>query len=275
MKHIAALVVFLALSACSRAPAPGEALRSACLDDEDAAPQAQIQSCTRYLAETRLSPAERAGALLQRAYLKEQAQQADAALADYNAAVAADPNDANAYIWRRAFYRNRGDYRRALADASMAIRLEPNSANNYSARASIYDEDLHDYQHAIEDLNKAVELSSAGYLFNDRCWVRAKARRALDLALADCERAVAAMPNNANVLDSRALAHFQLGDYQAAFADYDAAVRRQEGNGHSLYGRGVAQLRLGRSAEGQADIAQALKQDEGLAALYASYGVAP
>jgi tetratricopeptide (TPR) repeat protein len=95
----------------------------------------------------------------------------------------------------------------------------------------------------------------------------------LDAALTDCNASLIAVPNDANVLDSRGLVFFKRGDYAASLADYEAAVQLEPERGHFLYGRGLARLALGMTAEGNADLARAEELEPGITQDYGGYNI--
>ena len=62
----------------------------------------------------------------------------DRAIADFDAAVKLDPNDAIAVNNRGLRHRNKGDADRAIADFSAAIKLKPDYVNALYNRGTAY-----------------------------------------------------------------------------------------------------------------------------------------
>ncbi len=91
---------------------------------------------------------------------------------------------------------------------------------------------------------------------NNVCWAQAISGFDLDLALADCDAAIAAAPA-ASFIDSRAMALLQMERYAEAKTAYDQAIEGQPDQTSSLFGRGLARKMLG-DADGAADISRAL-----------------
>lgn len=89
---------------------------------------------------------------------------------------------------------------------------------------------------------------------NNVCWAQAISAFDLDLALADCDRALAA--GEAAYIDSRAMVLMQMGRYDEALADYERALAVQSDFPASVYGRGLARLALGDEG-GRDDLARA------------------
>ncbi len=86
-----------------------------------------------------------------------------------------------------------------------------NLGNAYSAKGNHYQ--------AIEDYSEALYLDpSHGWAYNNRCWSRGLLRQST-LALSDCDEALKLLPGRPEVLDSRALAYWQLGEQMKARED--------------------------------------------------------
>jgi len=82
----------------------------------------------------------------------------DDAIADYDKAIALDPNVALAYTNRGSAYYRKGEYERAIADHSKAIAIDPNHANAYYNRGVAY-EQKGDKDQAIADFRKVLEIN--------------------------------------------------------------------------------------------------------------------
>jgi tetratricopeptide (TPR) repeat protein len=109
-------------------------------------------------------------------------------------------------------------------------------------------------------------------VWNSLCWSRALAGE-LQLALGNCNESLRMRPDDAETLDSRAVAYFKLGRFAEAFADFDAALKRNEKMASALYGRGVSRLKQGDVEKGEADIAAAKALKADIAEEYSGYGV--
>ena len=84
------------------------------------------------------------------------------------------------------------------------------------------------YFQAIDDWTTAIELvPNHAWSYNNRCWAYGLQRRPED-ALKDCNQALRLLPNQPQILDSRAFAHWQLGDFDSARADL-ARARQVDG----------------------------------------------
>jgi tetratricopeptide (TPR) repeat protein len=83
---------------------------------------------------------------------------ADEAIAGYDQAIAANPDDAAAYHSRGLAYYGTGDYDRAIADYTETIRLVPDFAAAYVSRGNAYC-DQKDYDRAMADYDQAITLA--------------------------------------------------------------------------------------------------------------------
>src|SRR5262249_32117398 len=106
-----------------------------------------------------------------------------------------------------------------------------------------------------------------------RCFQRAALGRAAQ-GLADCERALAQLPGDPTILDSRAYALLRLGRWADARLDYDASIASETANAITLLGRAVARARPGDAAGAQADLAEARRRQTDIDARAATLGLA-
>lgn len=203
--------------------------------------QQAIEACTRMIDSGGLGESDLAVALTNRGHLLSDDGQAERAIADYDAAIRADPDFGMAYWGRAGVNAELGHFDLAVADSRRAVALEPDHPDTQN------------------------------YL----CWHLAIANQALDEARAACEASLQLRPDDPATLDSRAMVALRQGRFQDAWDDYDAAARLDAETASFVYGRGLAALRLGRTAEGHADLARAAELDPSIAATYASYGMRP
>jgi len=81
----------------------------------------------------------------------------DDAIADFDKAIALDPNDAAAYGNRGNAYYSKGEVDRAIADYTKAIALDPNFADAYTNRGVVYYEKGNKEQ-TIADFRKVLAI---------------------------------------------------------------------------------------------------------------------
>lgn len=238
------------------------------------APANRISECSTVIGFEGSSPERRAAALITRGTLR--AGQADyaRALADLGRALRLDGDNAQIYLQRGAIYQARGIFENALRDYDRALALQPGLRAALDRRTSVLEQRMIAYRAELANLGEALQRTPTdATLLNSRCWLRAVNNDNLDLALADCDASLAAVPDDANVHDSRGLVQLKRGDYAASLADYDAAVRIEPERGHFLYGRGLARIALGQTAEGEADLVRAEELEPGVVQAYGGYNI--
>jgi tetratricopeptide (TPR) repeat protein len=103
---------------------------------------------------------------VKRGYCWEMLKQPEKALADYDRAIAMNPNDWAAYNNRASLTQGKNP-KQALMDATHAVDLCGDCPQAYETRAAIYAETKDD-ERALADLDKAIELDpkKAGAYFS-------------------------------------------------------------------------------------------------------------
>jgi tetratricopeptide (TPR) repeat protein len=182
----------------------------------------------------------------------------EAAIGEFDRAIASAPDMGEAYNNRGLAYFAIGETNNALADFDKAIELMPNSGGTYSNRGAVY-LSLGNYDQAIADLDKAIELSpDLAKAYHNRGLVYLSMGEA-DKAILDFDKAIELTPETSfirqatmesrmpagespfgngtlnGMLDdqsyadlpktyaSRAMAYLQKGDYERANADMEKA----------------------------------------------------
>jgi len=199
------------------------------------------------------------------------------ALADYSRAIELGPDANDVALWyhdRGAARYNLGDRQAALADYDQALALLTDDPMFYTDRGYVHFE-LEDFPRAIADYTQAINLAPDDAAnWNDRCWARAVWGRQLVEALDDCNEAVALDSASFSALDSRGLVHLRREEWDLALADYEASLD-VETSASAYYGRGIALSRLGRERDGEANYVMATRLDPAIAETYAGFGMVP
>lgn len=124
------------------------------------------------------------------------------------------------YCNRSLVYRDRKDYDRALADIDKAIELNSRFAAAYIYRSEIL-RMKGDYDSASLNSGRAVELEPANaYSYVARGNVHLE-KGENDLAIQDYDRAIQIAPKLALAHDNRGYAYFMKGDYDRAIPSYN------------------------------------------------------
>ncbi|WNZ10760.1 tetratricopeptide repeat protein [Streptomyces sp. 11x1] len=195
------------------------------------------------------------------------------ALAEYDRAVALDPESADAYQGRGITHRRRGEYAAALADVDRADALRPGTAQTLGVRGDILHA-LARYEEAVATFDRVLELDPAHGL---ALASRGQSRHRLgddEGALADFDRALENDPEYLWALVHRAELHLDRDRHDEAFADLDRAVRIAPDSAWIASERGDAYRLAGRNEEAVEELGRACRLDPAHASAHASLGYA-
>jgi tetratricopeptide (TPR) repeat protein len=103
--------------------------------------------------------------------------------------------------------------------------------------------------------------------------MRGLTKRDLDIALADCDQALALQPGIIAFLDRRALILYLQGEYKDALAAYDGILARDPRYASALLLRGYTRDRLGDGIGRDADIAAAMAANPGVVREFVRLGI--
>jgi tetratricopeptide (TPR) repeat protein len=165
----------------------------------------------------------------------------------------------------------RGDGEAALKDFNQAIALGYDSSNAYSSRA-LFLTASGQFDKAIEDFNKAVEKGdrSESILIN-----RAAAylqMNKVDEAIADYSAAIALNDKNAGIFQQRATAYKVKGDLQKAADDFGKAMELSPTFIPAIMGRGYVFFQAGEHAKAIEDFSSVIKLNDRAAVAYNNRG---
>ncbi|MEA1015864.1 DUF3857 domain-containing protein [Sphingosinicella sp. LY1275] len=228
----------------------------------------------------------------------------DKAKEAFDRAIALAPKS---YIYlNRSQLHAKQDVAARRADLEMALRLEPGSLEALKAKARLQEEvgefagaaatystmmaqdpdDLDllvgrglaylrtgDRTRSDKDFASARARATTAAALNSICWVKAIAGAALEMALEECNMALAKQPDSAATLDSRAMVLLKLGRLDEAIADYDRAIARRPRQAESLFGRAVAFARKGEKAKAEAGVVEAEKFMPAIREVFEGYGL--
>lgn len=115
-------------------PDPAPCMMAISANDDDAV----LDKCTVLIRHDRTPAADRLKALIARARVHERKDQADLAIADYDAAIRLDARQADLFNARGELWRKKGDRPRAVRDFGAALKLDPKheaARGNYKSLA--------------------------------------------------------------------------------------------------------------------------------------------
>jgi tetratricopeptide (TPR) repeat protein len=203
----------------------------------------------------------------------------EAALADCQKELDADPDLAFGLAIRALVHYQRGDQARCLADCTEALHLGLREAEIFFTRAVVQDY-LGRPQEALADCTAALEIDPQHVnAYNSRGLIRARLGQ-LNEAQGDLSQAIRLAPKWFLPYLHRGQVHYNLGDIKMAVADYDQAIqflnemppegKAKEGSPLALVycRRGEARFDQFQEEEAEIDFAEARRLDPGLAAGY-------
>ncbi len=205
------IVAILSASPASAQPDPDDAW---CKNEKEAyAHNLVIGGCTRLLAKA-TDPEVRADVLIYRALENRRFGLTALAIADLDAALLLNPQEAGGYGLRgEIFIGLNAD--RARRDLDRAIKLDPKDFSFYENRGDLF-HDEGDYTSALSDINHAIKLKpDRAQLYVDR----AKYKSDLDLpSVADARRAIALGLKTSPAYYELAYGYYKMGDLKNALA---------------------------------------------------------
>ncbi|EGY01669.1 hypothetical protein AZA_56144 [Nitrospirillum viridazoti Y2] len=204
----------------------------------------------------------------------------DGQKADLEAALKLDSRYLPAHQMLGALAMKADNWDAAITAYTFAIAIKPDDSNSLIERGIAYAKEQKT-DLASRDFSAARAVAKSPMELNEICWSRAAAGVDLDGALADCEAALAGLPQKPSerftsaALDSRGFVLLRLNRYDESITSYDGALKIRPDSAMSLFGRGIAHLRNGDQAAGDADIARAKAHDPDVAATFARMGIQP
>jgi tetratricopeptide (TPR) repeat protein len=122
----------------------------------------------------------------------------------------------------------------AIAACDRWINREPENPVAYFNRGEIY-QSKDDYDRAIIDFNKAIQLNWTYALVYDRRGSTYFRKGQYDRAMADFEHEIRLDPEYGPTYNNRGLVYDAMGDHVRAFADYDQAIRLNPNGASNAY----------------------------------------
>lgn len=203
---------------------------------------AAIAACSRLIDGKTLRGEKLAAAYVARGQAYGAQGDVDKALADMNAAVRAQPGNADT-LFSRAYYQiQKENYDAALADYTAALRLMPD-ASTFAGRAAAY---YHkgDYDKAFLDIDKAIEFDgNTGDYYYTRGLVQ-NARGRHHEAARDFESAITFKSPVPDIACQRGVANFYDGEFREAVDDLGTCPKN-ENYAYMRLWRYIAQARGG------------------------------
>lgn len=139
-------------------------------------------------------------------------------------ALAALGNDsASRHFWQGRIFQSDNKLDEAVSSFSKAINRKDGWALAYQWRGAAY-RDMGDFEAALEDYNRVIELEPDAYWFNRRGLVYEE-QKEFDKAVTDYTRAIELNPKWAVAYNNRGFAYMNLKKWEKAKADFETAIR--------------------------------------------------
>jgi tetratricopeptide (TPR) repeat protein len=177
------------------------------------------------------------GILNARGFVYEAKGDDDHAMADYNLALQMRWNFAGAVYNRGTLYLRKGALQSALDDFNTAVKLNPKFYRAYTDRGRVLTINR-DFEGALADFAEAERIDqSATQAPLNRC-LAYTAMGKFDQAIADCNSVVEKLPKFQFAVVSRADAYLAKGDLNAALKDFNFVLGLNPNNVRAHAGRG-------------------------------------
>ncbi len=152
----------------------------------------------------------------------------DLAAADFSKVIEIDPRFSKAYTFRAGTRYIQRDFDLAIVDTTKAIEIDPKIPDAYNVRGLAYDAKGNVAQ-ALVDYTRAIELGFNSY--SVRCALHSRRNEPVEV-IADCTKAIAINPKDADAYTLRGLAYHQRGQLDRTIFDQTRAI--ELGGGTSL-----------------------------------------
>jgi tetratricopeptide (TPR) repeat protein len=200
-----------------------------------------------------------AAAYVDRGTLRMLNDDVEAAVADYDAAIAAAPSYAPAYVWRGQALDAEGDDRRAIEDFDRAVGLDPQAWQAYGARGLLLARS-DETDRALSDLARAIELGAGHekeFLIQHTSITPVQVMNPKGPPESGTARAEFTLRADHYLSYVRAVRGgllLERGRYDEALLDLDEAARLNPQSPRARWNYGLVQLAIGRCAEGVAEL---------------------
>jgi tetratricopeptide (TPR) repeat protein len=246
----AVLLVVATVTPAVAGPRLGDDMET-CRNRQSEDKAARLDACERVIAAGKASGKDLAWAYSARGESFAQKRNYDKAIAAYNAAHDADPDEAN-YINARGYaYEEKGDDDHAMADYNLVLQMRPRAPLALYNRGTLYQR-RGALQSALDDYNAALKLKPDLYRALAERGRVLTIQRDFDAALADFAAAERIDPAGTQARVDRCLAYTMMGKFNEAIADCNWVIDKTPKFLFALVSRGEAYLAKG-------DLAAALK----------------
>ena len=188
-------------------------------------------------------------------------KQYERAIADYDKAIALEPEDAVAYYNRGVSYLVLEQYERAIEDFDKAISIKQDYVDAYINRGISYFKQGK-YECAIEDYDKAIEISpDLPEAYNNRGISYFKQGK-YECAIEDYDKAIEIMPVYIEAYINRGISYARMEEFARAIDDFTKAIGLQPENSSAYALRSMIYTNINKFDVAIVDIKRAISYDK-------------
>jgi tetratricopeptide (TPR) repeat protein len=215
----------------------------ACRDRQTEA-KARLDACEQVIAAGQVSGKDLAIAYDARGNSFLLKRNSDKAIAAFEAAHAADPDNPNYINGRGRAYEDKGDDAHAMADYNLVLQMRPNAPLALNNRGTLY---LRQgaIQSALDDFNASVNANPNLYVARINRGHLRTINRDYDGALADFAEAERINPEAFGHRGYRCLTYTAMGQFDKALVDCNSVIEKLPKNQYNLASRGEIYLAKG------------------------------
>jgi len=196
----------------------------------------RVDACERLIAAGQVKGKDLAVALAIRGEALSQKRDYDNAIAAFNSAVEADPDNIRIVEARAIAHQRKGQDDLAMADYNLALQKRPTYGAAYNDRGTLYMR-KRALQSALDDFNLAVKFTPNLYVARTNRARILTMNKDFDGALADFAEAQRIDPNAVNTAIYRCRTYTAMGKLDDALADCNGAIEKQPQNQYVLNNR--------------------------------------
>jgi tetratricopeptide (TPR) repeat protein len=206
--------------------------------------KARLEACENVIAAGQVSGKDLAIAYGVRGQGFQLKRNYDKAIAAFEAAHAADPDNPNYFNGRGLAYEGKGDDAHAMADYNLVLQMRPNAPLALNNRGTLY---LRQgaIQSALDDFNASVNANPNLYVARINRAHVLTINRDYDGALKDFAEAERIDPAALGAHALRCLTYTAMGQFDKALADCNAVLEKMPKNQYTLTSRGDVYLAKG------------------------------
>ena len=179
----------------------------------------------------------------------------------YTDLIERNPAEGRFHTLRAAAHWELGDAEAALADFDAAIDKGYEASHAFVSRG-LFHAAMGRFEEAIEDYDRALELQPGDVAPRINRAAANMRRGEFDAAIEDYTAVLEKRPESASILRQRALAHKAAGHTDDAAADFGTILKNNPEDRSAIMGRGYLNFQAGRHAEAVEDFGRAIELDD-------------